>query len=269
MKRLLLMLCLSMFGIGALMAQRTVSGTVTDGDGEALIGANVIVKGTTIGTITDFDGRYELEVPEDATTLVISYTGFDSRELELGVSNVMDVTMSEGILLEEAVITALGVERNSRSTVYANQTVGSDELLTQPNKNALEALRGKTAGVRINTSSGSVGSSSRIVLRGEGSLTGDNNALIVVDGIPIDNTSSSGGDGTTENGYADYGNRFNDINPEDIESVTVLKGPSATSLYGSRGASGVLVITTRRDPVKTARQKLGSTPLPHLSKRTF
>jgi len=252
-----------MFGIGALLAQRTVSGVITDSDGETLIGANVIVKGTTIGTVTDFDGRYELEVPEDATTLVVSYTGFESQDLELGVSNVMDVSMSEGIYLEEAVVTALGIERNSRDVSYANQTVDGDELLSAPSKSTLDALRGKVAGVKISQGSGSVGASTKIVLRGEGSLTGDNNALIVIDGIPIDNAATRSGDPTNalgnlaSGGYADFGNRFNDLNPNDIESVTVLKGPSATSLYGSRGASGVLLITTKKGGGKNGKVEVG------------
>ncbi len=263
MKRLLLMLCLGVFGIGALMAQRTISGTITDGDGEALIGANVIVKGTTIGTVTDFDGQYSLEVPDGSTAVVVSYTGFDTREIELGASNVVDLAMSEGIYLEEAVVTALGIDRNSRDVAYANQTVEADDLLSAPSKNTLDALRGKVAGVKISTGSGSVGASTRIVLRGEGSLTGNNNALIVIDGIPIDNSASRSGDPNNrlhnfaQDGYADFGNRFNDLNPNDIESVTVLKGPSATSLYGSRGASGVLLITTKNGSGKDGNVEVG------------
>lgn len=245
MKKFLLAFSLMMFTV-AMSAQRTVSGTVTDAGGEALIGASVLVKGTTTGTITDFDGKYSLSVPADGKVLVFSYTGFETTEVELGASNVLDVTLAEGTVLDEIVVTASGLKRNSRDIVYADQTVSSKDLLTTPNKNTLEALRGKAAGVRLSTGSGSVGASTRIVLRGEGSLTGDNNALIVVDGIPIDNTAVSGGDGTLENGYADHGNRFNDINPDDIESVTILKGPSATSLYGSRGASGVVLITTKK-----------------------
>lgn len=131
--------------------------------------------------------------------------------------------------------------------VYANQTIGADELISVPNKTALEALQGKLAGVKIQKGSGGVGASTRIVSRGESSLTGDNNVLIVIDGIPIDNASSGGGtSAAAENGYIDFGNRFNDLNPDDIESITMLKGPAATSLYGSRGASGVLVVTTKR-----------------------
>lgn len=247
MKKLSLVMMLVLCGMSYMLAQRTISGTVTDQQGQALIGVSILAKGTTVGTVTDIDGTYSLRVPDGANTLVFSYTGFGTEEVVLGTSNVLDITMEEGISLDEIVVTGLGIDRNERSVVYANQTVSGEELLSLPNKNTLEALRGKAAGVRLTTGSGSVGASTRIVLRGEGSLTGNNNALIVVDGIPIDNDPTSGGDGSSgqESGYADHGNRFNDINPDDIASVTILKGPSATSLYGSRGASGVVLITTK------------------------
>jgi TonB-dependent SusC/RagA subfamily outer membrane receptor len=166
-------------------------------------------------------------------------------------------------MIEEVVVTALGIDRNARDVAYANQVVKSDELLSAPNKNTLEALRGKVAGVKISTGSGSVSASTRIVLRGEGSLTGNNNALIVIDGIPIDNSASRSGDpanrlsNLAQDGYADFGNRFNDLNPADIESITVLKGPSATSLYGSRGASGVLLVTTKKGGGKEGSFHIG------------
>ena len=246
-----------LFAIGFTYAQRTVTGSVIDDLGDALIGANVLVKGTTVGTVTDIDGKYTLTVPKDMNTLVFSYTGYATQEMELGASNVLDITMAEGALLGEVVVTAAGLERNSRDVVYANQTVSGEDLLSTPNKNTLEALRGKTAGVRLSTGSGSVGASTRIVLRGESSLTGNNNALIVVDGIPIDNGASRGGAGASTTGYADHGNRFNDINPDDIESLTILKGPSATSLYGSRGASGVVLITTKSGKGKKGKVEVG------------
>lgn len=247
MKKLSLALVLTLFGISAMLAQRNIMGTVTGDDGTALIGATVLVKGTSTGTVTDIDGKYSIRITGDENTLVFSFTGFTTEEVAIGASNVVDIVLQSGQLLEEIVVTGLGIDRNARGVVYANQTVSADELLALPNKNTLEALRGKAAGVRLTTGSGSVGASTRIVLRGEGSLTGNNNALIVVDGIPIDNQAASGGDGAngSESGYADHGNRFNDINPDDIENVTILKGPSATSLYGSRGASGVVLITTK------------------------
>jgi len=257
------MLCLSIFGLCSAVAQRTISGTITNAEGEGLIGANVIVKGTSIGTVADFNGFFQLEVPSDATAIMVSYTGFDTKEITLGVSNVVDVELTEGLFMEEVVVTALGIDRNARDVAYANQIVESEDLLSAPNKNALEALRGKVAGVKISTGSGSVAASTRIVLRGEGSLTGNNNALIVVDGVPIDNSASRSGDPNNRNfnlaqsGYADFGNRFNDMNPVDIESITVLKGPSATSLYGSRGASGVLLITTKKGSGKDGTFDVG------------
>ena len=247
MKQVLFLMFILFGCVGMTFGQRTISGKVIDSAGEAVIGANVIVKEAPgIGTITDIDGMFSLNVPSEGANLVISYTGFDSQEIAIGNSSTVNVTMIEGKLLDEIVVTALGVDRNSRSVAYSNQTVSSEDLLSAPNKNTLEALRGKTAGVKISTGSGSVGASTRIVLRGESSLTGDNNALIVIDGVPIDNSASRGGNGSATTGYADYGNRFNDLNPEDIESVTILKGPAATSVYGSRGASGVVVVTTKK-----------------------
>ena len=251
MKRLLTFVLFFLGTIVMAQAQRTVTGTLTDDKGEALIGASVLVEGTSVGTVTDLDGKFTLNVPEDAKNLVFSYTGFGTKTIPLGASNVYDVSLDEGgINLDAVVVSATGIERNARDIVYANQTISGEDLLSQPTKNTLEGLRGKAAGVKISTGSGSVGSSTRIVLRGESSLTGNNNALIVVDGIPIDNTATRSSSATATNsatsGYADHGNRFNDINPDDIESVTVLKGPSATSLYGSRGAAGVVLITTKK-----------------------
>ena len=244
---LLWLLCLCIGASQAWAQGSVVSGVITSNtDSEPLIGVSVLVKGTTIGTITDLDGRYTLEVPDDATTLVFSFVGFDTEEREIAGLSEINVSLSEGVELEEVVVSALAIERNAREVVYANQTVSSEDLNSVPNKNALEALRGKVAGVKIQTGSGGVGASTRIVARGESSLTGNNNVLIVVDGIPIDNTASRGGEGQAEGGYVDYGNRFNDLNPNDIASVTMLKGPAATSLYGSRGAAGVLVVTTKR-----------------------
>lgn len=262
MKRLITFILLILGTASWVSAQRTVSGMVTDNDGEPLIGANILATGTLVGTITDIDGSWSLVVPAESNSLKISYIGFTSQEIDL--STVTDfgnisIVLSEGTVLDEVVVTALGTSRNSRNVVYANQSVGGEDLLTTPNKNALEALRGKAAGVKITTGSGSVGASSKVVLRAEASLTGNNNALIVIDGIPIENNSTGGGQGGGESGYADYGNRFNDLNPEDIENITILKGPSATSLYGSRGASGVLLITTKSGDAGKAKINFSST----------
>jgi TonB-linked SusC/RagA family outer membrane protein len=247
MKKLLLLLFSVLIVSSALMAQRTINGTVVDDAGSPLIGASVVVKeNPKVGTITDLDGKFRLKADANAKILIVSFIGFSPMEVELGSSNDVIITLKTGIQLEDVVINSFVPNRNSRNVTYSNQTVKSEDLLTQPLKNALEALRGKAAGVNITQASGSVGASNRIVLRGEGSLTGNNNALIVVDGIPIDNASTGGGAMSAQDGYSDYGNRFNDLNPDDIESVTILKGPSATALYGSRGASGVLVVTTKK-----------------------
>ncbi|MCB9309742.1 MAG: SusC/RagA family TonB-linked outer membrane protein [Lewinellaceae bacterium] len=258
MKQVLFTLLLLFGGISMMHAQRVVSGKITDSAGEALIGANVAVVGAEgVGTITDIDGMFSLKVPADASTLKVSYTGYESQEISIVGLNTVDVTLAEGKLLDEVVVTALGIKRNSREVPYANQTVKAEDLLALPSKNTLEALRGKTAGVKISTGSGSVGASSRIVLRGESSLTGNNNALIVVDGIPIDNSANGSNNPSAQSGYADYGNRFNDINPEDIESVTVLKGAAATSVYGSRAASGVILVTTKKGGGDKVNFKVG------------
>ncbi|MFY0713887.1 SusC/RagA family TonB-linked outer membrane protein [Seonamhaeicola sp. NFXS20] len=238
--------------------EKTISGTISDDSGLPLPGATVLVKGTTSGTSSDFDGKYSIKASA-GDVLVFSFVGYTTSEVTVGSSSTINVTMKEDATsLEEVVITALGSSaRNAREVVYANQTLKSEDLLTTPSKNALEALRGKTAGVKLSTGSGSVGASTRIVLRGEGSLTGNNNALIVVDGVAIDNSATRGGEGVSTTGYSDFGNRFNDLNPEDIESITILKGPSATSLYGSRGASGVVLITTKTG--KSGKMKVNYT----------
>lgn len=269
MKRTLLVCLTAVFALAGSVVwaqEQTVSGRVTSQeDGEGLPGVNVVLKGTTTGTVTDSEGTYALSVPGGTGTLVFTFIGLASQEVDIAGRSVVNVQMASDVKqLSEVVVSATGVERNAREIVYANQTIGSEDLLSTPQKNALEALRGKTAGVRLSTGSGSVGASTRIVLRGEGSLTGNNNALIVVDGIPINNEATRGGDqnvtgtniaNSATTGYADHGNRFNDINPDDIESVTILKGPSATSLYGSRGASGVVMITTKRG--KAGKMEIG------------
>jgi len=225
-------------------------GVISGDDGEVLIGATVSVKGTARGTRTDINGKYSVEVPNGATMLVFSYTGYKTQEVAIGTSNAVDVVLEAGTSLGEVVITATGLTRNKSDVVYANQTVNSTDLNAVTNKSVLNALQGKVAGVKIGSASGAVGASTRVVLRGETSLTQGNNALIVVDGVPVNNSAAGGGGGTGKAGdrdnYVDFGNRGNDINPDDVESVTVLKGPAATTLYGSRGGSGVILITTKK-----------------------
>ena len=225
MKKILLLMCAIVVALGSYAQTTTVSGTVSSAeDGTAIPGVNVLLKGTTNGTVTDGDGKYTLSVPPTGGVLVFSFIGLKAQEIDINGRATIDISLAlDATELNEIVVSATGIERNAKEIVYANQTVRGEDLLSTPNKNTLEALRGKTAGVRLSTGSGSVGASTRIVLRGEGSLTGNNNALIVVDGMPINNETTSGGSGSSTSGYADHGNRFNDINPDDIESVTILK----------------------------------------------
>lgn len=236
-----LLLCL-VLGIGLATAQtRKVTGTViSTEDSEPIIGASVIVKGTTTGTVTDFDGAFSLDVPSSAKTLVISYVGMIAREVP--VQDVLRVVLQSGTQnLEEVVVTAIGMKKQEKALGYAASTVKGDDLAAARSGSVMSGLTGKVAGVNI-TSSGGTGSSQKVIVRGLSSFNA-NQPLYVVDGVPIQNDFQGVGD---MNNAVDFGNQANDINPEDVESVTVLKGASATALYGSRAANGVIMITTKR-----------------------
>ncbi len=243
MKKLSLVFALIFFSASLALAQRTISGVVADEQGEPLYGASVLVTGTTVGTTTDFDGKYSINVPTSATSIEISYTGFTTQEVPIGASNVIDVTLAEGIQITDIVVTALGVSKDEKAIGYAVQQVSGDELTAARESNIVNSLNGKIAGVQITNSSGAVGASSRIVLRGASSIVGNNEPLFVVDGIPIDNTSYGSSDAS---GGFDAPSGIADINPDDIESMSVLKGPSAAALYGIRAANGVILITTKK-----------------------
>ena len=225
-------------------AQTTqVTGTVISmEDNMPVIGASIVVKGTTTGTVTDMDGKFTLEVPSDAHFIQISYVGMEPQELRIK-QNMGTIRMaSDSQNLDEVVVTAMGLTREKKSLAYAIQEVGSEELTKAGQISVTGALSGKVAGVQINQFGGSVGSSARISVRGNSSLQTDQQPLIVVDGVPISNDTQRSGD-NTYNGV-DYGSGLNDINPEDIESMTVLKGGSA-ALYGMRAGNGVILITTK------------------------
>lgn len=241
---------------------RKVMGTIADEKGEPIIGASVLVKGTTMGTITDFDGKYKLDdVPEDAV-ISISYIGY--QPVELSASNSKDlaqITLKEDSkVLDEVVVTALGISRKEKNLSYATQAVAGKELEQVRDLNVVNSLSGKVAGLDISKVSSGLGGSSKISLRGNRSISGNNQALIVVDGVPIDNTSSTtrsqGSDGKALTGGFDSGDGISSINPADIESINVLKGASAAALYGSRASNGVIIITTKKG---TAGQGLGVT----------
>nr|WKN40391.1 SusC/RagA family TonB-linked outer membrane protein [Tunicatimonas sp. TK19036] len=234
-----------------------ISGKVTDlSDGSDLPGVNVVVKNSTIGTVTDIDGNYRLTVPDDATTLVFSSVGFATEEVEIAGRSVINMDMAPDIQsLSEVVVTALGIEKDSRTLGYATATVSPEEFAVNRTPNVMNALQGKIAGVNISNLGTGPGGTSKIRIRGQSSISGQNNPLIVVNGIPIDNTNfgtnPSGNDpnslGNNDNGLtSDGGDGLTSINPDDIESMTVLKGATAAALYGSRAKDGVIMITTKK-----------------------
>ncbi len=242
MKKLLLLLFTIVMATSGMIAQRMVHGTVTDDSGSPLIGASVVVKGNTnLGTITDIDGKFQLKVGPNAKTLVVSYIGYTTKEVELGTSDEVNVTLSSGVQLEDVVVTALGIKRDKNALGYAVQDVKSDKIEKSVQTSILDALQGKIAGVRINKASGEAGASTFMEIRGSSSITRNNQPLFVVDGVPIDN---SGNSENTVDGVAES-NRAMDINPNDVESISILKGGAATALYGMRAANGAVIITTK------------------------
>jgi TonB-linked SusC/RagA family outer membrane protein len=247
MKKFLLLLTVLIAFVGVSLAQRTVTGTITDEKGESLLGASVVVKGTTIGTVTDLDGKYSLTVPANTTTLQVSFTGYSGQDVSIGNSSVVDVKMAQGVLLTETVVTALGISKSEKSIGYAQQTVSGADITKMNTTNVIDALAGQVSGVQVTSASGAAGASSRIVIRGQTTLDGDNQALMVIDGIRIDNSTYQT-QGST--GGVAQSNRGIDINPNDIESISVLKGASASALYGVEGAKGVVIITTKKGSSK-------------------
>jgi TonB-linked SusC/RagA family outer membrane protein len=245
-KGLLLCALLSLFGSTAFAQQRrTISGKVTDEKSAPVSFASVHVKGTTNGSTTDADGAFSLTMQNDAAVLVISSVGYKTKEVVIGEGNTINVVLSSNASeLGEVVVTALGIERERKSLGYAVQEVAGQALVEAREPNVVNALSGKVAGLQVIRSSNGPAGSSKIILRGNNSLTGDNQPLIVVDGVPISNTT-----GATNNDYynpsLDMGNGLSDINPEDIASMTVLKGPAAAALYGSRAGNGAILITTK------------------------
>jgi len=221
-----------------------VTGTVEDEFGP-VAGASVVIKGTTTGTMTDMDGHFTLEGVKKGDIIQISFIGFATQDIPYTGQATLNVKLAEDAQkLDEVVVTALGMKRDKKALGYAMQELKGDELLSSREPNLANSLSGKVSGLQIVRSSNGVGGSSKIVLRGNNSLTGSNQPLIVVDGTPMDNFTG-GVDDVWGNSGADMGNGLSDINPEDIESMTVLKGASAAALYGSRAGNGVILITTK------------------------
>lgn len=245
-KLLVLFICVFGFFTHNLKAQeQIISGTITDAEnGMPLPGVSVQEKGTTNGAATDFDGNYSIEVGSNAT-LVFSYVGFAAQEIPVGQQTEINVQLVQDVgALDEVVVTALGIKREKKSLGYALQEVQGESLVEARENNLANAFTGKVAGLNVVRGSNGPASSSKIVLRGNNSLTGDNQPLIVVDGIPMDNFTGSANNDFW-NPAPDMGNGLGDLNPENIESMSVLKGASAAALYGSRAGNGVILITTK------------------------
>lgn len=244
MKRFLFLIFALVGTLSAGYSQRVISGTITDAAGQALIGANVIAKeATAIGTITDVDGNFSLKVPAEVTALVISYAGYETQEVVLGASNSVNVSLSEGKLLDEVVVTALGISRSDKALGFQIDKVSSETIGRANAVNAIDALSGTVAGLQINSAAGTAGAATRMVIRGTTNLNGNNEALLVVDGIRISNAENHS---ERSLGGVAVSNRAVDLNPNDIESVSVLKGAAASALYGVDAANGVILITTKK-----------------------
>jgi TonB-linked SusC/RagA family outer membrane protein len=257
----LLLLCMAFAGH---ISAQTVSGKVTDAStGEPLIGASVREDGTRNGAITDVSGAFRITVSSTTATLTVSYTGYQTQNILLAGNTTADVALTAGTELDEVVVTALGISREKKSLTYGAQEVSSGELNRVKDANVINALSGRTAGLQINRSGSGVGGSTRVVMRGQKS-TRDNNVLYVIDGIPMFNTSPGqpgdiwGQSGNSGNVGRDGGDAISNINPDDIETMTVLKGASAAALYGSQAANGVILVTTKKGKAGEARIEFSS-----------
>lgn len=239
----------------AIMQQTvTITGTVTDEFGDPLPGVNVTIKETTTGTVTDLNGAYSLAIPNNQAILAFSYLGYVTVERSPGAQRVLNIQMREDSKqIDEVVVTALGIVKKEKSLTYSTQIVEGGELTRAKDPNMINALAGKTAGVQINRSSSDLGGSIKVVIRGNRSVTGSNQPLYVIDGVPI-NTTTNNQTATTIGGNNDAGNRdggdgISNLNPDDIETMNILKGPAAAALYGSSAANGVVIITTKKGKV--------------------
>ena len=250
--RFLAAICAVILSTGALWAQNiSVTGTVTDKNNEPIIGAYVVVMGTTVGTSTDANGAYTINVPANGT-LQFTCIGYKTQEVQVaGRRNIPVILAEDAELLQETVVTALGIKKERKALGYSVTEVKSEELLRNKQTNVINSLAGKVPGVNVTQAGGAAGAGSSIIIRGGNSASEgrDNQPLFVVDGIIYDNSTINGGnsgtDGVTKTATT-FSNRVMDINPEDIETMSVLKGAAAAALYGSRAADGVVVITTKK-----------------------
>ncbi|GAB3838532.1 SusC/RagA family TonB-linked outer membrane protein [Hymenobacter jeollabukensis] len=270
MKRTLLLfgLPLVLLAEPAAAQSRTVSGRVTDrGNGQGLPGATVLLKGTTTGASTNAEGTFSLTVPAEGGTLVISSIGYATIEQVIGSQSTINVALAAGTeQLSEVVVTALGIERERKSLGYAVETLENKDITRASEPNLVRSLQGRVAGVQVSSASGGAGGATRIVIRGAQSFTGDNQPIYVVDGNVISNnavtnlsTAAPRGNGDDLNNGVDLPNRAADIDPNNVESITVLKGPAAAALYGARAASGAIIITTKKGAGLKGRSQIAVT----------
>ncbi len=256
MRKLFLVFSMCFALISSVYAQQTVTGTVIGDDGLSLPGVTVVQKGTSHGTITDIDGKYSISVPSDAT-LEFSFVGMESTEEAVNGRSTIDVSMvASAIGLDEVVVTALGIKRDKKTLTYASQQVTGEELMKAKGANFMDAMNGKAAGLEIKKSASGAGGSTRVILRGFKSLGGSSEPLYVIDGIPIMNIKR-GQPGMW--GGTDQGDGLSQLNPDDIESINVLKGLNASILYGSQGANGVILITTKSGKAGKTTVSISST----------
>jgi len=241
----LLLTCLLLCGVHVVFAQsRSITGTVTDSDdGSSLPGVSVVVKGTTIGTVTDIEGKFTLSVPRDANTLRFSFVGYSPREVDITTLTVVNVALAKSAFdVDEVVVTAMGISRATKAVGYATTTVSGEDISATQAVNPMNAIQGKVAGVQI-TSAPGPGSTQNVFIRGASSFS-NNQPLYIVDGIPLINEQIQTGDAL--NFQADFGSGLNAVSPDNIADMTILKGAAATALYGSRAANGVILITTKK-----------------------
>lgn len=250
MRKLVFLLTCLFLTVGVLVnaQSRTASGKVLSAeDGLPVIGASVMVKGTNTGTITGVNGDFSIGLPAGSRTLVVSYVGMKTVEVD-AQSNLVIRLESDALLIDEVVVTALGISREKKSLGYAVSEVKGDELIKSRGgvSNPINSLAGKVAGLQITGSTGNMGGSSKILIRGAKSISGSNQPLFIIDGVPVEGTDFNTTDAARGAGGYDYGNLIQDINPDDIESISVLKGPNASALYGSRATNGVVMIITKK-----------------------
>ncbi len=249
-RKLLLFIACLIMSIGYVSAQNSVTGTVVSADdGTPVVGASILIKGTNLGTVTNIDGNFTLpSMPDGSKTLRVSYLGMKTQDVAVKSTTLKIVMQPDAAMMDELVVTAMGISREKKALGYAMTEVSGDEMLKSRGglTNPVNALQGKVSGLQISSGSGSMGGSSKVLIRGVSSISGNNQPLFVVDGVPIEGTDFNSTSTQRGSGGYDYGNLIQDINPDDIESISVLKGASASALYGSRANNGVIMITTKK-----------------------